>query len=227
MKKVISVILAIAMIFSICGLYSSAAGKKIQSLKIVTKPTKVDFYKDTDWVYGVWDDIEGQPGKYKLISSGKISFTHNPCGGIYPERGMVDMTGLKIEVVYTDGTKETIAYTETKNKLGFYSANILVSPKDGKEYAIGTNVMEVYLKADTSKYDSYKINIRNEAAPVPAKAGDVNGDKVVNSADALMVQQHIVGIITLNANQLKLADMNSDSKVNSNDALMILQSAVK
>ncbi|MCQ2479133.1 MAG: dockerin type I repeat-containing protein [Clostridia bacterium] len=229
MKKVISVILAIAMIFSICGLYSYAAGKKIQSLKIVTKPTKVDFYKDTDWVYGTWTDVEGQPGKYKLVPSTKyISFTYNPCGGIYPERGMIDMRGLKIEVVYTDGTKETMTYTETKNKMGFYNANILVSPKDGKEFFIGANTMEVYLKGDPYKFDSYKINIHGETAPpAQAKTGDVNGDKKVNSSDALMIQQYIVGIISLSADQQKLADMNGDKKINSNDALLVLQSAVK
>lgn len=227
MKRVISVILAIAMIFSICGLYSFAAGKKIQSLKIVTKPTKVDFYKDTDWVYGTWTDDENNPGKYILKPSGYISFTYHPCGGIYPERGMIDMRGLKIEVVYTDGSKETMTYTETKNKMGFYNANILVSPKDGKEFFIGTNTMEVYLKADPSKYDSYNINIRNSSAPVQTKTGDINGDKKLNSTDALMVQQYVVGILTFSADQKTAADMNKDSKINSTDALLILQSAVK
>ncbi len=227
MKKVISVILAIAMIFGICGLYSSAAGKKIQSLKIVSKPTKVDFYKDTDWIYGLWDPSETVPGKATLVSSTKISFTYNPGGGIYPERGMVDMRGLKIEVVYTDGTKETMTYSESKSKTGFPVANILVSPKGGKDYFIGTNTMEVYLKADTSKYDSYNITIHNGSAPVAPKQGDLNSDKKVNSTDALMIQQYAVGILTFSADQLKLADMNGDKKVNSTDALLILQSAVK
>ena len=226
MKKIISLISAFAILISVCSLYSFAANKTIKSVKIVTPPSKTDFYKDTDWVYGTWKVNESNPNNITLASSQKISFTHNPCGGIYPERGMIDMTGLKLEVTYTNGSKETITYTETKAKTGYYSANILASPKDGKEYFVGTNTIEVYLAKDKSKYDSYKINIKNEAAPQDI-SGDVNGDKKVNSADALLVQQHAVELITLTADQKKRADMNADGKYNSTDALMILKKAVK
>lgn len=227
MKKIISLFSALAILMSVCGLYSFAADKKIKTLKIVSQPTKTVFYKDSDWVYGTWDASESNPKDITLKSSKKISFTHNPCGGIYPERGMIDMTGLKLEITYTDGSKETITYTETKNKTGFYSANILASPKDGKEYFIGTNTIEVYLARDKTKYDSYNITIKDEKAPTTAASGDVNGDKKVNSQDALLVQQHAVGLITLTADQKKRADMNSDGKYNSTDALMILKKAVK
>ena len=98
MKKIISLISALAILMSVCGLYSFAADKKIKSLKIVSQPVKTVFYKDTDWVYGTWDASEGSSKDVTLKSSKKISFTHNPCGGIYPERGMIDMTGL-IELI--------------------------------------------------------------------------------------------------------------------------------
>ena len=51
----------------------------------------------------------------------------------------------------------------------------------GKDYFIGTNTMEVYLKADTSKYDSYDIVIHGGSAPAQTKQGDLNSDKKVNS----------------------------------------------
>ena len=225
MKKIISLILALAMILGVCGLYSFAADKKIKSIKIINQPVKTDFYKDTDWVYGLWD-VNESTSKVELVSSTKISFTHNPCGGIYPERGMIDMTGLKIEVTYSDNSKTTMTYTETKNKTGFYSANILASPKGGKEFFIGTNTIVVYLKQDTSKQASYNIVIHDGKAPATA-SGDVNNDKKVNSKDALMLQQHAVGLITLTADQKKRADMNADGKYNSTDALLILKKAVK
>lgn len=227
MKKIISVISALAILIGVCGFYSFAADKKIKSFKIVTPPTKTVFYKTTDWVYGVWDSSEDNPPVVSLVPSTKISFTHNPCGGRYPTRGMIDMTGLKVEIIYTDGSKETITYKETKNSNGFYTANICASPKDGKEYFIGTNTIEVYLLKDTSKFDSYKIEIKDEKAPSSSASGDVNNDKKVNSKDALMVQQHAVGLITLTADQKKNADMNGDGKYNSTDALMILKKAVK
>lgn len=210
-----------------CSFYSFAASKKITKLKIITLPEKTEFYQGADWTYGVWETSEEKAGKVVLVSSKKISFTHNPGGGIYPDRGMLDMRGLVVEVSYSDGRKERIAYKETKGSNGFYRANICASPKNGKEYFVGTNTIEVYLKENTSCFDSYKIEILGESKPVSGASGDVNSDKKVNSQDALMVLQHSVGIITLSSEQKKAADMNSDKKINSSDALLILKKATK
>lgn len=230
MKKIVSVILVLAILSGFCGFYSAGANKTIKGLKIVSKPYKTDFYKDTDWVYGVWETSETNPPKSTLLKSDKISFTHNPGSGMYPERGMLDMTGLKIEVTYSDGSKSTITYAESKTKAGFYSANIAASPKGGKEYFIGTNTIEVYLTADYRYYDSYTINIHGESTPdtpQSSASGDVNSDKKVNSQDSLLVLQHTVGLITLTSEQKKNADMNGDKTINSTDALLILKKAVK
>lgn len=226
MKRFISVILSIAVLAGAFSFSSFAAEKKIKSLKIVTAPTKTVFYKNTDWVYGLWDINESGKGKVTLKSSDKISFTHNPGGGTYPERGMIDMSGLEIEVTYTDNSKTRIKYKETKNSAGFYTSNIAVAPKDGKDFFIGTNTLEVYLTEDYHYYDTYKIKITDEAGTVSSATGDINSDKKVNSQDALLVMQHSVGLISLNSTQKKNADMNADGKINSTDALMILKKAV-
>lgn len=229
MKRIVSVFIVLAMLASLCSFYSLGANKTIKGLKIVSQPYKTDFYKDTDWVYGTWETSETIPPKVTLLASDKISFTHNPGSGMYPDRGMLDMTGLKIEVTYSDGSKSTITYTEAKGKTGFYSANIAASPKGGK-YTVGTNTIEVYLTEDYRYYDSYKINIHAETGSGSSQttaSGDVNGDKKVNSQDSLLVLQHTVGLIALTSDQKKNADMNSDNKINSSDALLILKKATK
>lgn len=181
-KRFVSVILSLAVVLSVCAVYSRAASSKITGLKILTLPTKTIFYENEDWVYGTWDSSEAVPGEYVLIPSKKISFTHNPCSGLYTERGMLDMRGLTVEVSYSNGTKETIAYKETLRSGGFYNANIYVSPKDGTEYFIGANTMEVYLPGNPACYDSYDVDILAEKDN-PNGFRMKNPDKITVDAD--------------------------------------------
>lgn len=61
---------------------------------------------------------------------------------------------------------------------------------------------------------------------ITAIKGDLNNDKVINSKDALILLQSVVGQINLNSTQKALADINKDSKCDSSDALLILQFTV-
>lgn len=56
--------------------------------------------------------------------------------------------------------------------------------------------------------------------------GDVDGDGEINSADALAVLRHSVGLELLGDAKFVLADVNSDGGVNSSDALEILSYSV-
>ena len=56
--------------------------------------------------------------------------------------------------------------------------------------------------------------------------GDINADSKINSADALLILRHTVGLTTLSGNLLISADWNGDGKVNSSDALEVLKFAV-
>lgn len=65
----------------------------------------------------------------------------------------------------------------------------------------------------------------NPKSTLPNKIGDINTDGKINSADALLVLQSSMGVITLTDTQKLLADVNKDGKINSTDALLILQYA--
>jgi len=56
--------------------------------------------------------------------------------------------------------------------------------------------------------------------------GDLNGDGLVQSVDALLALRLAVGLDPLSANALIHGDMNGDGKITSADALLILRKAV-
>ena len=58
-------------------------------------------------------------------------------------------------------------------------------------------------------------------APDGLGYGDVDGDGYVTNDDATMVQEYVVGNITLTDAQLIRADVNNDGDVNATDAMMI------
>ena len=57
--------------------------------------------------------------------------------------------------------------------------------------------------------------------------GDINGDKKMDAADALMALQHSVQLIKLEGDSFTAADVDQDGKVDATDALYILQYSVK
>ena len=80
-----------------------------------------------------------------------------------------------------------------------------------------------------SKYMLCKVCKERAKTEILAKAyPDVNGDKLINSADALIVLRHTVGLASeINTDEKFMnADTNGDNKVNSMDALTILRIAV-
>lgn len=224
-KRILCIILAVVITAIPFNIISSYAASNLESLKIVRLPDKLKFYKGADWDYGEWVQSVNDDDSFSWKANPNlISFLYHPMSGVLPERGLVDMTGLQIELTYKNGSKKTVTYTETKSGQ-IYKTNICVSPYKGRQYAIGINTMEVYLPTDYSQSDTYQIELIN--GPKPARAmGDVDGNGKLNSTDALLILNHSVSISTLTAEQKKYADMNSDGKYNSVDALFILKAAV-
>lgn len=97
----------------------------------------------------------------------------------------------------------------------FYSAIYMTSDLTGDRL----------MYSDDQRFDCSKATLKFRVN-TSSKTGDVNKDGKINSADALLVLQHTVGTINLDAEKKALADVNRDNAVNSADALKILQYAV-
>ncbi len=57
--------------------------------------------------------------------------------------------------------------------------------------------------------------------------GDIDGDGSVNMADAVLAARHVMGLITLNDEQLLAANVNDDAIINFNDVVLILRMAAE
>ena len=62
---------------------------------------------------------------------------------------------------------------------------------------------------------------------VPTTLGDVNGDGVIDTADAVLVLQYAAKLIDGNVLNVKAADVNGDGVIDTADAVLILQYAAK
>lgn len=219
LKRTLALVLAFILAFS-CFAIESFAAKTIKSVTIVQEPTKKVYYKGTDWANGYWKFSDGAELGTLTPHKKNIAFMYN--GGYYSryqDIGMLDLNGLIVEVTYTDGTKEKIAYKETKSGVKI-DQNIYFSPE--LDFRVGENVIDIYFKENIYAYDTYTITLTEQTAI----RGDINGDKNVNSADALLVLQHCVGLSALTGSMLQYADLNADNTINSADALSILRIAV-
>ena len=103
-----------------------------------------------------------------------------------------------------------------------YSATIFGSDLtlDGIEYYIvasdGRNTIN-----KGSAEAPYTVIVKDASAI--SRKGDVDGDGVVTTKDALMLMQCINGDLILSDDEFKRADLNGDNVLNSSEALRILQ----
>lgn len=69
------------------------------------------------------------------------------------------------------------------------------------------------------------IEKKPEPAPTPAAYGDMDGDGVITSGDALNVLRASVDLSHLTPEQFRLADIDGDGTLTSSDALSVLRSS--
>ena len=90
-----------------------------------------------------------------------------------------------------------------------------------KPKALTEGTYNVYISTTDKALD--KVASFQYGEKPPYTLGDVDGLNGIDSTDALMVLQHIVGIRTLTGTQLLAADVDGVDGVTSTDALTILQ----
>ncbi|MBQ9950368.1 MAG: dockerin type I repeat-containing protein, partial [Clostridia bacterium] len=74
--------------------------------------------------------------------------------------------------------------------------------------------------------------VSEEPTPTPPESeepirvtGDLTGDEVLNTADAVVLLKAAAGMTQLTPEQIRVADVNGDGSVNTGDAVTILQFA--
>ncbi len=99
------------------------------------------------------------------------------------------------------------------------SANCKVYRKDADGTYTDMNAVysNGYMAFTTDHFSIYVLTTGNPNGIL----GDVNFDGDVNVRDATAIQKHLVNIISLEENQLKLADTNGDGDINIRDATQI------
>jgi hypothetical protein len=82
----------------------------------------------------------------------------------------------------------------------------------------------VYPKGNESKLTPDDIIKWLKESDAPAvDIGDVNGDGYINTLDAVLIAQHILGNVVLTGEELRAADINGDGEITSEDTLLLAE----
>ena len=136
---------------------------------------------------------------------------------------ILDNVGVQSARVYYRTTGEvvyrTIAMTAHNDRYSAIISSTFLS-LDGLEYYI-----EAFDGLNTTTHGSalnpHVVVIQSSVSD--SSLGDVNGDGLITTLDALMLVQHINGRINLSNEQFQRADLNKDGQLSAFEALMILQ----
>ena len=164
-----------------------------------------------------------------MLDTEKPSIYHTPVNQGYLNNNLVisctasDNVGISSVILYYRTIGGTIWKTLTMSKQNDrYSVTIFGSELslDGLEYYIiasdGVNTVN-----KGNEDNPYSVIIKDASAI--SKIGDVDGDGVVTTRDALMIMQAINGDLLLSDDEFRRADLNNDGVLSSVEALRILQ----
>lgn len=179
----------------------------------LTMLTAAAFAEDTEvlGVYNVTGPLTVTNGtKDGGFYAGADTFELN-CTGLTGEYSLVLLLAGD-SAVPTEGNIQYIDQTSVESgKVAF-----TLKPK-----ALTEGTYNVYISTTDKPLE--KVASFEYGTKPPYTLGDVDGLNGIDSTDALMVLQHIVGIRTLTGTQLLAADVDGVDGVTSTDALMILQ----
>lgn len=179
----------------------------------LTMLTAAAFAEDTEvlGVYNVTGPLTVKNGtKDGGFYAGADTFELN-CTGLTGEYSLVLLLAGS-DPVPTEGNIQYIDQTSVEGG----KVTFTLKPK-----ALTEGTYNVYISTTDKALD--KVASFQYGTKPPYTLGDVDGLNGIDSTDALMVLQHIVGIRTLTGTQLLAADVDGVDGVTSTDALMILQ----
>lgn len=179
----------------------------------LTMLTAAAFAEDTEvlGVYNVTGPLTVTNGtKDGGFYAGADTFELN-CTGLTGEYSLVLLLAGD-SAVPTEGNIQYIDQTSVEGG----KVTFTLKPK-----ALTEGTYNVYISTTDKALD--KVASFQYGTKPPYTLGDVDGLNGIDSTDALMVLQHIVGIRTLTGTQLLAADVDGVDGVTSTDALMILQ----
>ena len=153
----------------------------------------------------VWDKVITEDGIEGYVARGDSD-------GAYFEvvKNGQTYTEIKGSGFKTSGTTVVCEPNITVQKIKKVVSDAVIKNSDGKEVTSGNIGTGFTIKANGMTY-------------TVVKKGDVNGDGVVNSVDALIVLKQSAGIIKQDGAYSLAMDSNKDGVVNSADALLILK----
>lgn len=157
------------------------------------------------------------------------------------------ITGATVTFAEDNEEKINVTYTSNLVKEGGQYLILMVKGDKGSYEITESSILYIDQaqgdSANTLTFTVYPSNLEDSvilitgvdngpliAAIVNAKyiLGDVNGDGLVNSDDAVLVLQYVVGLVNAEDDGINLAagDVNSADGINSDDAVLILQLVV-
>lgn len=235
MKKIISVIMALALAIS---MFSANAFAEDAKAKVYIADTQAyGVQKDETKIYvpimvdGTIDmqcyDITVTYDKSLVDVVAEETVITLPDGEY--TYGVVN-TGSEGTIRFSGMTVEESAKTAT-GQIGticFTSAKRVA--KDGIEVALGLEVIELGFGTEVIdiEVDADAVLTLNKTAATPEPTvllGDVNADTKINAQDALEILKHAAKIQVLDGDAEVAADANKDGSINSADALAVLKHA--
>lgn len=207
--RLTALVLALAMSLCVCA--SAADGDKVDENTLATiygyNGAVVSFATDgekEERVTVTYESADIKVGQFYLV----MVIADDGEGNYVPTKDTILYINQTVGVAGTGDNGKIVFGTETENAI--YPSTI----KDSAILIYGTNV------------DGTASSLKAAVLKGKYVIGDVNNDKRVNTRDALLILQHVVGITTLTDEQKLPANTNGDKNVNTRDALLILQLVV-
>ncbi len=160
----------------------------------------------------------GNAGVNSSSSSLSTTVTLSAGDSISFEWRVSSETNYDLLEFYVNGVKNGSSISGTG---GAWSSGTYTASTDGTYTFMWKYSKDV--SVDSGDDCGYVDNVEVTRITPVAVLGDVNGNGVVDSADALLVMRYTLRTVELSAEQLELADYNSDGNVDTTDALLIFR----